>query len=98
MTGPAAATQIESRRGLRSARKLTGTGLAYPKRKAPEVAKYSISGIRIVPIGSMCLNGLKLTRPRRHAVSSPNNRATYPCEASWNVIAITKGMTQVEAV
>jgi hypothetical protein len=37
-----------------------------------------------VPKGSMCLNGLKLTRPRRHAVSSPHSRATYPCDASWN--------------
>ena len=48
--------------------------------------------------GRYALVGLKLTRPRRQAVSSPHSRATYPCDASWNVMAMIKGTTQVEAV
>ena len=60
-----------SRFGLRRLPKRTGTGLAYANRKAPEVAKYSSSGIRMVPMGSMCLSGLRVTRPSTKAVLSP---------------------------
>ena len=52
-------------------------------------------GSNIVPTGSMCFNGLKLTRPSRHAVSSPKGCATKPCAASWNVMAMSTGMIQI---
>src|SRR5437764_6728147 len=51
----------------------------------------------MVPKVSICLSGLKLTRPRRQAVSSPSMRATNPCAASWKVIAMITGMTQADA-
>src|SRR6478672_3955212 len=72
IAGPAAATHAMSRRGLRSARKSTGTGLAYPKRKGDRVIN-SKAGNKIVPIRSMCLNGLSVTRPNCQAVLSPKN-------------------------
>src|ERR1700704_4877910 len=51
----------------------------------------------MVPNGSICLSGLKLTRPSREAVSSPSMRATKACAASWKVIAMRTGITQVDA-
>ena len=73
-TGPAAATQIMSRLGWRSAPKLTGTGLAQPN-IIPDSSSM-IAGTTMVPIGSMCLRGLRKTRPATKAVVSPNIRAT----------------------
>ena len=50
------------------------------------------------PDGSMCFSGLKVTRPSRQAVSSPKRRATKPCAASWNVMAMIAGRAQTEIV
>ena len=50
-----------------------------------------------VPNGSICFSGLNVTRPSRHAVSSPRRRATNPCAASWNVTAKMTGRIQVVA-
>ena len=66
--GPAAATQSMSRLGSRRFSKLTGTGLAQPKRKPVKAVRM---GTTIVPIGSMCRAGLRLVRPSIHAVLSP---------------------------
>jgi hypothetical protein len=52
----------------------------------------------MVPNGSMCFSGLKLTRPSRQAVSSPQRCATKPWLASCRVIASSTGSTHVEAV
>ena len=52
----------------------------------------------MVPKGSMCRAGLKLSRPARRAVSSPSFHAIQACDASWSVIAVTAGSTQTEAV
>ena len=60
--GPAKATQIESILGFLSRPKLTGTGLAYPTKKGDPV-RIKTSGINRVPTGSICLAGLRLTRP-----------------------------------
>ena len=60
--GPANATQIESILGFLSRPKLTGTGLAYPTKNGDPV-RISAKGIRMVPTGSICLAGFKLTRP-----------------------------------
>ena len=77
--GPASATQIMSRFGLRSAPKFTGTGFAQPKMKPtpPAAAEPAsmMSGRMIVPKGSMCFAGFSVTRPIIHAVLSPNFRA-----------------------
>src|SRR5262249_49344247 len=81
MAGPATATQTMPLRGFRSARKLTGTGLAYPNRNG-EPSSSRTPGSKIVPVGSMCFKGLRLTRPSLHAVSSPRKRATKPWAAS----------------
>ena len=75
IAGPAAATSTIPIRGLRSARKLIGTGLAYPNKNGDR-ARSKSPGRRIVPNGSMCRNGLRLTRPSCDAVSSPRKRAT----------------------
>ena len=52
----------------------------------------------MVPKGSMCRAGLKLSLPARRAVSSPSFQAIQPCAASCRVIAVTAGSTQIEAV
>ena len=39
-----------------------------------------------VPSGSMCLIGLKLSRPARLAVGSPSLYATKPCASSWTIM------------
>ena len=54
-------------------------------------------GNKIVPKGSMCFAGLKLTRPSRQAVSSPSRCATKPCAASWSVMAMITGNAQTVA-
>ena len=51
----------------------------------------------IVPKGSICFAGLKLTRPSDHAVSSPRRCATKPCAASWKVMAMITGIAQTVA-
>jgi hypothetical protein len=67
--GPAAATQIMSRFGRRKLPNATGTGLAQPNRNPGPPASFDTSriaiGTAIVPIGSMCLTGLSVTRPAR---------------------------------
>ena len=90
IAGPPAATQAMSRRELRKAANFTGTGLAYPKTNGDRASKRN-PGSRIVPTGSMCLKGLRLTRPNWDAVSSPRNRATNACAASCNVMASYNG-------
>ncbi len=60
--GPAAATQIMSRFGFRRLPQSTGTGLAQPNMK-PVMITIPI-GTMIVPIGSMCLTGFSVIRPR----------------------------------
>ena len=50
-----------------------------------------------MPNGSMCLIGLKLTRPSMRAVLSPQRSAIQPCAASCSVIAITTGSSQTES-
>ena len=94
--GPAAATSTMSRRGRRSRRKSTGTGLAKPNIIRPPDASSSIAGRITVPNGSMWRSGLKVTRPSRWAVSSPSRQATAPCAASCRVTAISTGRIQVE--
>jgi hypothetical protein len=46
-----------------------------------------MAGSRMVPKGSTCRIGLKVTRPRLLAVSSPSFQAAQPWAASWKVIA-----------
>src|SRR5262249_51236912 len=53
-------------------------------------------GSRTVPKGSMCLNGLSVTRPSRAAVSSPRSLATSACAPSWKVMASSTGRIQTE--
>ena len=60
--GPAKATQIMPFFPERSALKLIGTGLAHPKIN-PDEESNKTKGIAMVPIGSMCLVGSKVTLP-----------------------------------
>ena len=83
-TGPAAATSMCPLRMVTSRRKLAGlygVGLAQPRRG--RLVKIWMSGNRSVPIGSMCTIGLRLTRPRFLAVSSPSFQAIQACADSW---------------
>ena len=71
-------------RGLRNRPTFTGTGLAHPNTPIPLNA--SSAGTIKVPTGSTCTTGLRLRRPARFAVSSPNALATKPCETSCKMI------------
>src|SRR4051794_24629877 len=48
-----------------------------------------------VPTGSTWRIGLRLRRPLRRAVGSPNAFATQPWATSWKTIATTSGISQV---
>ena len=100
LPGPAAATQIMSRRGRRRREKSTGTGFAYPNRngaRRKSCAASCSAGRMMVPKGSMWRAGLKLSLPARCAVSSPSIHAAQACAASCSVIAVTTGSVQTEA-
>ncbi len=85
-----------SRRGLRRFSTVTGTGLAQPNRNSgpPKIKleRISSSGISTVPIGSMCLIGLRVIRPSLCAVLSPSRLAIQPWAASWSVMANSSGI------
>ena len=85
VAGPARATSTDWFRGWRSRLMLTGTGLAQPKMGL--CVRASTTGTRIDPTGSMCLIGLRVSRPARLAVSSPHQRATTPWLTSWRITA-----------
>ena len=58
-----------------------GTGFAHPNKN--ELLSMSKSvGIRMVPMGSICVRGLMLTRPKKYAVLSPSLSAAHACAAS----------------
>ena len=84
VAGPARETSTPWLRGLRRRLRFTGTGLAQPKK--PNPLRASRPGTSSVPIGSTWASGLKVSRPARLAVSSPNARATQPWEISWRMI------------
>src|SRR5690348_9564344 len=69
---------------------LTGTGLAQPSTGIG--LNIASSGIRIVPIGSMCTTGLSDTRPSCRAVGSPSLSDVQACAASW-IVSDTIRMT-----
>ncbi len=74
--GPAAATHNMSFLGLFKLAKLTGTGLAQPNKMPPNIKVKA--GNKMVPIGSICLIGLRVIRPIFSAVKSPKYFAAYP--------------------
>jgi hypothetical protein len=88
--GPASATRIIARRGLRSTLVSTGTGFAQPNNGNPSAS--NDPGIRTVPIGSIWRSGFKLKRPSNSAVRSPKYRAVQPCATSCRVMANRTGM------
>src|SRR6185369_17183954 len=83
--GPAAEIRRFARRGFGTPFSETGTGRAHPKTGSPENAR--TSGKMTLPIGSRCLMGLSVMRPRSRAVLSPHFIATHPCADSWNETA-----------
>ena len=76
------------RRGLRIRFGFTGTGLAHASTGNPVSAP--IAGITIEPTGSMCGIGLRVRRPARLAVSSPNHDATTPWLTSCRITATNR--------
>ena len=60
--GPARATQIMPDLGDLRALKLIGTGLAQPKINPVDIIN-NAAGTRMVPTGSICLTGLRVTQP-----------------------------------
>ena len=78
LAGTASATNTMPHLGFIRLLKLTGTGFAKPNINRPPEPKSSNAGNKIVPKGSICLKGLKGTRPRRLAVSSPSFKAAHP--------------------
>src|SRR4030043_2269095 len=85
--GPAADIQRLSRRGFFRLKGLTGTGLAQPKGGAFIMTRRS--GNKIVPNGPTWGIGVRVTRPKFRAVSSPNFEAAQPWAASW--VEMAKG-------
>ena len=75
--GPARATHIIPFLPLRRALKLIGTGLAHPNIN-PDDESNKTKGIAMVPIGSMCFVGSRVTLPIILAVWSPSLLATHP--------------------
>jgi hypothetical protein len=71
MAGPAAATSTMSRRGVAQGAKIDWYRLGVAEQEWRAQQQQHSPGNKMVPNGSMCLSGLKLTRPSRHAVSSP---------------------------
>ena len=92
--GPASATVIIARRGLRRTLVSTGTGLAQPNKGNPSAN--SDPGISSVPTGSIWRSGFKLKRPSNSAVRSPKYRAIQPCATSCSVMANRTGIAQIE--
>ena len=87
---PAAETNSSPFLKLEKFKGLTGTGLAQAK-KGPMLppersgGKMKSRGTRIVPIGSICGKGLRVSRPALSAVLSQNFKATSPCITSWTM-------------
>jgi len=52
----------------------------------PTELSESRAGTMSVPTGSTCATGLRVSRPARFAVSSPNAFATSPCDSSCKMI------------
>lgn len=77
-SGPARETSIMSLLGFRKFKKFTGTGFAVAKKNAPEVAQSINRGSKTEPYRSMWGIGLKVSRPEKRAVLSPNLSATTP--------------------
>lgn len=77
--GPARATDIIARLGMRKLRGSTCTGFAQPK-----FAKRSIR----VPVKSRCLTGFRLSRPIFRGVGSPRKSATRAWAYSCTVRAM----------
>ena len=92
--GPARATSIIARRGLRSTLVATGTGFAHPNKGPPTAS--SKPGTSTVPMGSMWRSGFKLKRPSISAVRSPKYLAIQPCATSCRVMAKSTGIAQME--
>src|SRR5581483_9453695 len=78
---------MSSRTGFLKLLGFTGVGLAQPK--VGMWAKYASTGIRIVPMGSMCLTGFRVIRPSILAVGSPQRLAIQACADSWKLMANT---------
>ncbi len=91
--GPAAATRIMSRLGLRRFRNTTGTGFAQPNVNAPFVSSARPIGTITVPSGiDVPESDSTESRPSLYAVGSPSCFAAQPCATSCSVIAKTTGI------
>jgi len=89
--GPAAPTNIISCFGFFNPEKLTGTGFAQPKRNGdPEIIRKT--GKIIVPMGSICARGFRVSLPAYLAVGSPRLYAIHPCATSWIMTARKKSI------
>src|SRR5207244_11931723 len=73
LTGPATEVRTSSTPGFLKLRGFTGVGFAQPN--TGMCANKAIAGSKIVPIGSMCLMGLRVMRPSMLAVGSPRRFA-----------------------
>ncbi len=76
--GPLSDIRMMSDLGFLKYRGLTGTGFAQPKLKRKR---------HTAPSGSMCLSGLRVSRPMALAVGSPREKAAFPWAYSWTVMA-----------
>ena len=90
LTGPATAVRMSSRTGFLKFRVSTGVGLAHPNGGKPSTIR--ISGMRMVPKGSMCTSGFSETRPSIFAVGSPRRLAIQACADSCTQMANSSTM------
>src|ERR1700740_2521370 len=85
LTGPATAVRISLVTAFLKFLGSTGVGFAQPITGKP--VNSAISGITIVPTGSMCLMGLREIRPSMRAVGSPQRFAVQAWADSCTLIA-----------
>src|SRR5579875_194591 len=91
LTGPATAVRMSSLTWFLKLRLSTGVGLAQPKGGKPSTIR--ISGIRMVPKGSMWARGFREIRPSILAVGSPNRLAIQAWADSCTQMANNNTMT-----
>src|SRR3989304_9383555 len=88
--GPATATNAISRLGCLRFSQVTGTGFAQPNINPVPIASIR-PGRRMVPTGSMCVAGWRVSLPSIRAVLPPRRKAIHPWATSCTVMANNTG-------
>src|SRR5437660_11103344 len=96
LTGPATAVKISSVTGFLKFLGSTGVGLAQPI--TGKCVTRAMTGITMVPTGSMCLMGSREMRPNMRAVGSAPRLAVQAEADSCTLIVTRKAIIWITAV